>query len=70
MFRCTKAAYNIAKKYTYYMPAANRVRFRIDNDRSDTAYIDCRLVVSFNEKYLKKLTDTGLEGIILHEIMH
>jgi predicted metal-dependent peptidase len=67
--RVILAAKNVGEKFPYYSPATNRVRFRQDKN-TPTMGINCSLVITYNEEYIKELTDAELTKVVLHEILH
>ena len=70
MFKLSKAARTVEGRFPYYSPAANRVRFRIDNENTSTMAIGMSFVISVNEEFVNSLHDNVLTGVVLHEIMH
>ena len=68
-FCLIKAVKKVTDQNPYYSPACVRVRFR-RNDNISTMNINCSLVISYNKSFVDSLTNTDLEKIVLHEILH
>ena len=68
--RLNNAAKSLKAQLPYYSPAANRVRFRIENEKTSTLAIGVNLVITANEEYVESLHDNELTADVLHEIMH
>jgi len=64
------AARNVGNAFPYYAPAAVRVRFGRDDENTPTMAVNASLVISYNEKFVRNLTDKALTAIVLHEILH
>ena|GEM_PF-2639977 len=69
-FRLVSAARNVGNAFHYYTPAAVRVRFRQDNKNTPTMAVNASLVISYNEEFVQKLTDSELSAVVLHELLH
>jgi predicted metal-dependent peptidase len=68
--RLIYAAGKAADTFPYYYPVLSRVRFMKDNKNTSTMSINCFLVIRYNEDFIKKLSDSQLNAVILHEILH
>jgi predicted metal-dependent peptidase len=68
--RIIKAARKTARDFPYFYPAISRVRFMKDNKNTPTMSINCFLVIRYNEDFIEKLSDSQLNAVILHEILH
>jgi predicted metal-dependent peptidase len=69
-FRVLLAAKNAGELFPYFYPIVPRLRFRQDNKNTPTMGINCSLVITYNDAFLKKLTDKELTNVVLHEIFH
>jgi len=69
-YRLLKAALKVAAQFPYYSPAIVRARFSRKSHNLSTMGINCSIVISYNESFVKLIDDKEMEQIVLHEILH